>query len=132
MTVDRGENRCHGSCPLVGGSSFRDLEAYRHAVALGDAVHAEVLRWDSFERWSTGLQLVRSVDSVGANIAEAVGRWHEADKRRILFIARGSLYETEHWLTTAAKRELLEGSYSSQVNEIARALNGLIRRPIPR
>jgi four helix bundle protein len=101
-------------------------------VALADAVHAEVLGWDSFERWSTGLQLVRSVDSVGANIAEAVGRWHEADKRRILFIARGSLYETEHWLRTAAERELLEGSYSSQVNEIARALNGLIRRPIPR
>ena len=67
----------------MGGSSFRDLRAYRDAVALADAVHAEVLGWDSFERWSTGLQLVRSVDSVGANIAEAVGRWHEADKRRI-------------------------------------------------
>jgi len=113
----------------MGTKAFLDLGAYRHAVRLADDVTAEVARWESFERWSLGIQLVRSADSVGANIAEAAGRWHVADKRRVLFIARGSLYETEHWLARAAARGLLKTDYSAQIGEIARALSGLLRRP---
>ncbi len=75
---------------------------------------------------------MRAADSIGANIAEAAGRWHEADKRRLLIIARGSLYETEHWLVRAASRNLVAKSYDGQIAEIARMLSGLITRPSPR
>jgi four helix bundle protein len=77
------------------------------------------------------MQLVRAADSIGANIAEATGRWHEADKRRLLVIARGSLYETEHWLVRAATRNLVMESYDARIAEIARMLSGLITRPSP-
>ena len=88
------------------------------------------MTWGSFERWTIGLQLIRAADSIGANIAEASGRWHVADSRRLLFIARGSLYETEHWLLRAEARELLsQGDLRERLDEIGRALNGLIRRP---
>jgi four helix bundle protein len=33
-----------------------------------------VWRWSSFDRWTVGQQMVRSADSIGANIAEAAGR----------------------------------------------------------
>ncbi|MDX6584201.1 MAG: hypothetical protein QOI10_3385 [Solirubrobacterales bacterium] len=83
--------------------------------------------------WSTGMQLVRAADSIAANIAEAFGRDSTADTRRLLFIARGSLFETEHWLAVSAARGLLEVSgLESKLSEVARTLNGLIARPGPR
>ena len=110
-------------------SKFHDLAVYKLSVALADDVRGAVLRWPAFDRHSLGLQLVRAADSVGANIAEATGRWHTADKRRVLYIARGSLYETEHWIARAERRALLTPGTRRRAEEIARALNGLIRNP---
>ena len=70
--------------------------------------------------------MVRAADSVGANIAEAAGRWHTPDRRRLLIVARGSLYETEHWLTRAQARGL--ELPDTDLQELARTLHGLIRR----
>jgi hypothetical protein len=47
-------------------------------------------------------------------------------------IARGSLFETEHWLARPEARGLLTPDYSARLDEIARALAGLIRKPAPR
>ena len=112
-------------------SSFRDLVAYRAAADLADRLTRDVAGWESFERWSTGIQLVRSADSIGANIAEALGRWHTKDRRHLLMVARGSLYETEHWLVRAEARGLVANGTATQLDEIARALNGLIKRAPP-
>jgi four helix bundle protein len=108
------------------------LQVYRLSIALADELYAAVSTWPSFDRWSIGLQLVRAVDSVGANTAEASGRWHEADKRRLLIIARGSLYETEHWVLRAQERNLLPARSDERLEELLRTLNGLIKRPTPR
>jgi four helix bundle protein len=94
---------------------------------LATDVYAEVATWPSFDRWSLGMQVVRAADSVPANIAEASGRWHTQDRRRQLFIARGSLYELEHHLDAASDRGLLSEKLGERVPDIARALNGLIR-----
>ena len=79
-------------------SGFFQLRVYQFAVALSDEIYESVGHWPLLARTSMGSQLIRSADSVGANIAEAVGRWSEADKRRLLLVARGSLYETERWM----------------------------------
>lgn len=50
---------------------------------------------------------VRSADSIGANIAEGTGRKSYVDNKRFVFIARGSVNETKHWLRRAYKRNLL-------------------------
>jgi four helix bundle protein len=112
----------------VVASSFRDLKAYRCAYALARDMHEATLRWQAFDQWSVGIQLVRAADSVAANIAEACGRWHYQDRARVLLLARGSLYETEHWITSAEDRGLLEPGTSHRIDEIARLLNGLIKK----
>jgi four helix bundle protein len=112
----------------VAPSGFRELVAYRLAAELANELYAEVTGWPWFPRTSLGLQLVRSADSIGANIAEGAGRWHTRDRRRFLFIARGSLYETQHWVLTAETRGLLEKGRLERLEEAARVLNGLIKR----
>jgi len=102
--------------------------AYRKSAAFADELYVVISRWPSFDRWSIGIQLVRAADSIGANIAEGAGRWHRDDQRRFLRIARGSLYETEHWIARAEARGLVEDGWSERLNEPARALNGLIRK----
>jgi four helix bundle protein len=94
-------------------------------------MYESVKEWSSFDRWSIGVQLVRAADSVGANIAEAVGRWHPKDKRRLLLIARASLYEVEHWLLRARARGLAVVAPDEQLDELGRTLGGLVRRPVP-
>jgi four helix bundle protein len=125
-----GEDPSRRSCLHV-ETRFRRLVAYRLAVDFADELHQAVAAWSAFDRWSFGLQLVRAVDSVGANIAEASGRWTAADRRRLLLIARGSLYEAEHWLLRAEARGLLPAGSTQRLDEPARALSGLIKRPTP-
>ncbi|HEY9667875.1 MAG TPA: four helix bundle protein [Coleofasciculaceae cyanobacterium] len=54
-----------------------------------------------------GKQIVRSADTIGANIAEGTGRHNFQDNQRFVKIARGSLHETRHWLRQAYIRQLL-------------------------
>ena len=113
---------------IVGGRDQTDLRAYQLARAMARELHCEVRGWPSFEVWSVGIQLVRSADSIGANIAEATGRWHRGDQQRLLYIARGSLHETKHWISVGQERGLLTQDAGKQVPELARTLNGLIQK----
>jgi four helix bundle protein len=101
---------------------------YEMSADLADELHEAIKRWPSPARSTIGRQLVRAADSVGANIAEATGRLSSADKRHFLLIARGSLYELEHWLLRAHTRGLIAHPRDDEITEIARMLNGLIRR----
>jgi four helix bundle protein len=107
---------------------FEELLAYRHAAAFADDVRAAVATWASFDLWNVGVQLVRAADSVGANIAEAYGRRTDADRRRFLFIARGSTCELEHWLLRAEARHLAcPANAMARARQNGRLLNGLAK-----
>jgi four helix bundle protein len=109
-------------------SNFRRLVVYQSALALAHEVHGAVEHWPLLDRKTVGPQLIRAATSVGANIAEASGRWHERDRRQLLFIARGSLRETEHWIVYCEQRGLIERGTSDRVEEVARMLDGLIKK----
>jgi four helix bundle protein len=111
----------------MGSGDHKELRAYQLARALARELWLASAHWESFERWCIRIQLVRSADSIGANIAEATGRWHRPDQQRLLYIARGSLRELEHWIDVAKERDLLVTNAGEQVPELARTLNGLIR-----
>ncbi len=81
--------------------SFEKLRVYELAELLADEIWRIVRKWDTFARDTVGKQIVRSADSIGANIAEGTGRGTYQDNRRFVRTARGSLYETRHWLRRA-------------------------------
>jgi four helix bundle protein len=101
-----------GAMAFVG---FEKLRVYQLAETLADSIWEIVTRWNSFARDTVGKQIVRSADGIGANIAEGTGRGTFADNARFVTMARGSLYETRHWLRRAFRRNLLP---AKQVNRI--------------
>lgn len=108
-------------------TNFENLRIYVLAEELADCIWEIVRRWDSFARETVGKQIVKSSDSIGANIAEGVGRWGMQDQKRFIYIARGSLYETKHWLRRSYRRRLLTSSDVEKlepiVSELAPKLN---------
>jgi len=86
---------------------FEDLRVYQLAELLADAIWPIVMNWEYFAKNTLGKQIVRSADSIGANIAEGTGRGSFDDNRRFVRYARGSFYETKAWLRRAYKRNLL-------------------------
>jgi four helix bundle protein len=86
---------------------FEKLDVYRLAETLCDEIWKVAKGWDNFSRDTVGRQLIRAADSIGANIAEGTGRGSFIDNRRFIRNARGSLYETRHWLRRAHQRDLL-------------------------
>jgi four helix bundle protein len=103
-------------------TNFQRLQIYRLSERLSDQAWKIVVRWDLLARDTVGRQLIRSADSIGANIAEGSGRGSEPDLRRFLRMARGSLYETQHWLRRAYRRKLLT---DKQVNDLLPIVNEL-------
>src|SRR4051812_35613506 len=106
----------------------RKLIAYRLASELAVSVYALTGSWPPFYKWSIGIQLVRAAGSIGANIAEAEGRFQPKDRAHFLLIARGSLRETRHWLSLAKELNLTSQSFEEELDEIGKTLNGLISK----
>ncbi|MEL6911339.1 MAG: four helix bundle protein [Cyanobacteria bacterium J06598_4] len=94
---------------------FENLVVYQLAEKLAHEIWKVVTTWDYFAKDTLGKQMVRSADSIGANIAEGNGRYNIKDNQRFVKIARGSLYETIHWLRLACYRKLVT---AEQVNAI--------------
>lgn len=87
--------------------NLEDLEVYQLAEGFSDEIWSVVVKWDYFAKDTIGKQLVRSADSIGANIAEGYGRYHYKENRNFCYFSRGSIIETKGWLKKSKTRDLL-------------------------
>ncbi len=112
-------------------TNFEKLQVYQLSEKLADNVWNIVIAWDSFAKDTVGKQIVRAADSIGANISEGSGRGSLQDNRRFVRMARGSLYETIHWLRRTYMRKLLSQSEVKKlrllVEELTPKLNAFLR-----
>jgi four helix bundle protein len=103
---------------------------YQRAEDLADRIWDLVTTWDWFARKTVGIQFARAADSIGANIAEAGGRFHPHDVRNFLYYARGSLRETKYWLRRSVRRKLIcekiFGSLDEELEQLAREISSSI------
>jgi four helix bundle protein len=113
-----------------------DLHVFQLSERLADQVWTIVNRWPNLARDTVGKQLIRAVDSVGANIAEGFGRGSYQDNRRMVRIARGSLYEARFWLRRAHTRRLISAQQTARLQpllaELAPRLNAYLKSIGPR
>ncbi|MEH2304709.1 four helix bundle protein [Nostoc sp.] len=109
---------------------FQELQVYKLSEQLADDIWKIVEGWNFFAKDTIGKQIVRSADSIGANIAEGLGRGSFQENRRFIKIARGSLNETQHWLRRAYTRKLLTteeiNATKTIINELAPKLNSYL------
>ena len=87
---------------------LEDLEVYKMALELSKDI------WSVYEylpknfKFNIGDQILRSIDSIGANISEGFGRYHFRDSMKFYYNARGSLFESKHWLELLYTRKLIK------------------------
>jgi four helix bundle protein len=110
----------------MAGKGFEKLQVYRLSEKLADEVWKVVRKWDYFARNTVGKQIVQSADSIGANIAEGTGRGTYPENRRFVRTARGSLYETRHWLRRAYNRKLLSADQVKMLKPITDNLGPML------
>ena len=112
-------------------NDISDLKVYNESLRVGEVVWCIIRKFDARTYDALGRQLIRSTDSISANISEGFGRFHFRDKKRFYYIARGSLEESITWLTKANLRnQLTNAEFAETIEsliEIRKMLNGLIR-----
>ncbi len=101
---------------------LEQITAYKLASELSDIIWSVVSKWPYLAKKTIGKQLVRSIDSVAGNIAEAEGRYFKKDKMKFLYYSRGSLYESAHWVEKAKARKLLTDKQNADIMLILKRL----------
>ena len=107
-----------------------ELDVYKLAEALSDMV------WHDFDKWNKKVQntvvyqIIRSSDSIAANIAEGYGRYTPADRKKFYIYSRGSFEETKSWLRKLIRRKVLsesnEKEYKAIIEKLGPKLNAFI------
>jgi four helix bundle protein len=115
----------------MGLIELEDLNIYRRSMELADRIWQIAVGWNNTAKHTIGYQIIRSADSIAANISEGYGRYFYKETRQFCYIARGSLYETKTFLTKSYMRKLIsESDYNElnkAINELTRMLNSFIK-----
>lgn len=110
--------------------TLNDLDSYRKSLNLADYVWNIVLRWNWFLKQTMGVQFVRAIDSISANIAEGFGRYGKKDKVKFYRYSLGSIKESLDWNEKAKTRKIISVQGYRHVLEILcnlpREINQLI------
>jgi four helix bundle protein len=113
------------------GQSFKDLNAWRKAIALTVAIYKLTESFPPSERYGLTDQLRRAAVSVASNIAEGYGRSTRGEYIQFLGHARGSNCEVETQLVIVAALglgvETNRATAEKLCADVSRLLRGLIQ-----
>ena len=104
------------------------LEIYKLANELSDHTWMMVKSWSGFRKDTLGKQLMCSVDSVSANIAEGSGRQTFRERAQFHVYARGSLLEYRDQLKKAHRRLWISTADYDQALNICEGLYWKLNR----
>jgi four helix bundle protein len=110
--------------------SFTDLEVWKKARILRNNITDLIKCFPPEEKYRLSDQIVRSLQSIGNNIAEGHGRFHYADAAKFLVNARGSAAETIDHLFIAMDNNIIDqnvfNSFKADCEECMKMINGYI------
>ncbi len=106
------------------------LDIYKLSLQLSNMIWKTYTKLPNDLKYNIGNQAIRSIDSIGANIAEGYGRFHYKDSIKFYYNARGSLWESKHWVYLLYKRGLIDNEqYKDIINLeiLGKKLNNFIK-----
>ncbi len=107
-----------------------ELKVYQLAEELSEMIWNDYDNWNSKVKNTVGYQIIRSADSIAANIAEGYGRFTPADRKRFYLYSRGSFEETKCWLRKLISRKVINEvrvkEYKIIIEELGPKLNAFI------
>lgn len=107
------------------------LDVYRLAEELSDLIWYEFDCWNDKTQRTIGYQIIRSADSIAANLAEGYGRYTPSDRKRFYLYSRGTFEETKTWLRKAIRRKVINEDSIKKlrkiIDELGPKLNAFIR-----
>jgi len=108
-----------------------ELDVYRLSEELSDIIWFAYDEWSDKAKNTIGYQIIRTSDSISANIAEGYGRYTPKDRKLFYRYARGFFEETKSWLRKAILRKILTEQQikncTEVINEFGPKLNAFIR-----
>jgi four helix bundle protein len=108
-----------------------ELDVYNLSEELSDMVWFDFDEWPEKAKRTMGYQVIRSADSIAANISEGYGRYTPADRKQFYRYSRGSLEETKTWLRKALRRKVISKErgeeYGRILDELGPKLNAFIK-----
>jgi four helix bundle protein len=106
--------------------SHEDLDVWKMAIDLADAVYEYCKSFPSDERFGLVSQLQRATVSVAANIAEGSARESTKDFLRHLSIAQGSLAEMQTLLLIARRRKFGAETENSRISDQGKSIGRML------
>ena len=110
---------------------YTKIEAWKLADDLTVAVYSSTKAFPKEEMYGLTSQLRRAAYSVPANVVEGASRESKRDYLHFLYIARGSLSETQYFIHLARRLEYLSAGQSETLHNQTKAafacLHGLIK-----
>lgn len=98
---------------------LEELQVYQLSMEMAEKVWNIVIKWGFFAKDTIGKQIIKSADSVAANISEGFGRFFYKEAKQFGYYSRGFLFETKTWLTKAKSRSLItDEEYKTLSNDI--------------
>ena len=64
---------------------LEDLQIYKLSMEMADIIRTSVLSWGYFHKDTIGKQLVKSADSIAANLSEGFGRFHYKENKQFCY-----------------------------------------------
>lgn len=111
---------------------FTQLKVWKKAFELTSDIYKITTPFPAFETYAMKSQIIRSVSSIAANIAEGNGQLYKKKEINFYNNALGSATETKNWLLIALDQNYITqeqfNNLDAKLTEIIKMLIGCIKR----
>lgn len=101
----------------MGSKSFRDLDIWRSSLELLITIYQISAKFPKTETYGLTDQTKRAANSILANIAESQGRFTFPDRIRVLYQARGEVFEVRSHLSVAFELKYIDRATFQRLDE---------------
>ena len=95
-----------------------ELDVFKLSEELSDLIWYAFDTLDKKVQNTSWYQIIKSSDSIAANISEGYWRYAPTDRKRFYLYSRGSVEETKNWLRKQIRRKIISKEEAKKYSQI--------------